>query len=471
MTAVILALGILVLFYGLYLFCTKPWAGFIMTIVLNYFIMGLGRYTTIPLPISVIIEAVFILYIIILFSKKDQFTEDGKIPASLFAIYGIWTLYCTLEIINDTCNLGIDVIAWFKDVRYYGYDPLLCMTIFAMIICSKKDVKKFLQIIGVILIIAGIKCFWQKTFGFDYAESAWLEGYGARTHIINGGTLTRYFSFFSDAANYGSHCAIFGCVYGFLALFHNKKEWKTKLFYGVVAVCCIYGMFMSGTRTAIFVFLGSIFAYVILSRNAKMFGYAALGLLVLVGVLIFTNRGNSIQAVRRMRSAFNLEQEASVEVRDLNKEALSKYLAEAPLGIGLGKDRSNVPQYNRYYLVVDTPPDSSLVYFWMQTGIVGVSLFTLVCFIILACCTYKVWFKIKDPELQTICALFTAAAAGWFAAGYANQVYFQYPNSLIVFGMQTIVFLGPYLDKKLQEEKEQKELENLEVQDVELIDD
>lgn len=471
MIAILFALGIPVLFYALYLFITKPWIAFIMTIVLNYFIMGISRYVTIPLPVSILIEGVSIVYLIILFSNRDKYHEEGKIPVPLFAIFGLWTLYCTLEIINDSCNLGLDVVSWFKDVRFYGYDPLLSMAIFSMIICSKKDVKKFLQVIGVLLIIAGIKCYCQKTYGFDSGEAEWLANGGARTHILNAGTLIRYFSFFTDAANYGSHCAIFATVFGILTIYQFNKGWKLSCFYAIVTICCLYGLFLSGARAAMYVFFGSLFAYVVLSRNAKMFGIALTGIFIILGMLLFTDRGNGIQAVRRMRTAFNMEQDASYQVRDHNKEAISKYMSEAPLGVGLGKDIYNVPTYNRYYIVVATPPDSSLVYFWTRTGIVGVSLFCFVSFLILLECTRRVWFKIKDKELQTICAVFTAASAGWFAAGYANQIYFQYPNSLIVFGMQTIVFMAPFLDKKLQEEKEQKELENIEVEDVELIND
>lgn len=472
MSLVLIALAVPVLFYAAYIFCTKPWAGFTMTVIFNYAIMGADRYLKFPFPISVAVEAVVLALVIVLFANRQKFHEEDKIPKSLLGIYGIFTLYCTLEIINDTCNLGLDLVAWFKDVRLYGYDPIFCILAFSMAICCKKDIHKFLYVVGCILILASAKCFVQKTFGFDAAESSWLfvEGY-ARTHVINAGTLIRYFSFFSDAANFGSHCAMFACVFGVLCVFQFYTNRKQSIFYGIVAACCIYGMLMSGTRASMYVLFGTLTAYVVLSRNAKMFGYSILGLFFLIGMLMFTDRGNSIQAVRRMRSAFNLEENASVQVRDHNKDAISKYMDEAPFGLGLGRERSNVPTYNRYRIVIETPPDSSLVYFWVHIGIVGLGLFCFVSFIILLNCTYKVWFKIEDKELRTICALFTAAAAGWFEAGYANQVYFQYPNTFIIFGLQTIVFMGPFLDKKIKAENRPKELDDLDVQDVELIND
>lgn len=462
--------GVPALIYILYLYVKKPWTGFLMTVVLNYFIMGSTRYVNLPIPISVLIEAIYIFQLIVLFTNRERFKEEGKIPVSILAIFGLWTLYCTLQIINDTCNLGLNIVGWFREVRFYGFDPLLGMLIFAMAICSKKDISKLLSVIGVILILAGIKCFMQKYRGFDAGEAQWLANGGAVTHIIYAGTFIRYFSFFTDAANYGSHCGIMAAIFGILMIFIPNKQWKKKLFYAVVAIACLYGMFLSGARAAVYVFIGTLIAYVFLSRNAKMFGATLAGILLFVGFLMFTDRGNGIDSIRRMRSAFNLE-DASVQVRDHNQEAISKYMGEAPLGIGFGRDYRTVPTYSRYRIVATTAPDSTLVYLWTRTGIVGLCLFCFVSALILLRCTIIVWFKIKDPELRTMCGTFTAAGAGWFFAGYANDTYFQYPNAFVVLGLLTIVFMAPFLDSKLEEEKEKKALEELEEKEVDTIND
>lgn len=465
-----LIFGIPAIVYALYLYVKKPWAGFLITVILNYFMMGLSRYVNIPFPVSVFFEVVYLFQIIILYTNRKKFGDEGKIPVSILALFSVWTLYCFIQLINDTCNLGINIVGWFKEVRFFGIDPLLGMLIFAMAISSKKDISKLLSVIGVIMILAGLKCFMQKYHGFDSGESEWLANGGASTHIIYAGTFIRYFSFFTDAANFGSHCGIMAAIFGILMVFIPFKQWKKKLFYAIVAIACLYGMFLSGARAAVFVLIGTLIAYVFLSRNGKMLGATILGLFVFVGFLMFSERGNGIDSIRRMRSAFNTE-DASIQVRDHNKEAISKYMGEAPLGIGFGRDYRTVPTYSRYRIVATTAPDSTLVYIWTRTGIVGICLFCFISAIILLRCTFIVWFKIKDPELRTICGVFTAAGAGWFFAGYANDIYFQYPNSFVVLGLLTIVFMAPYLDKKLQNEKGQKELEDLVVQDVEIIND
>jgi hypothetical protein len=42
-------------------------------------------------------------------------------------------------------------------------------------------------------------------------------------------------------------------------------------------------------------------------------------------------------------------------------------------------------------------------------------------------------------------------------AAYGNNIYLQYPNGLLIFGCETLVFLGPHFDRQLTKQKEEKE--------------
>ncbi|MBQ0060366.1 MAG: O-antigen ligase family protein [Bacteroidales bacterium] len=442
---------------------------FAITFILNYFIMGIERYVSIPVPISILMEGFWIVLLVILLCNKNKYRDEGKIPVKIFAIYGIWTIYTTLEIINNTCGIGLDIAAWFKDVRFYGFDPLIVMLIFSLIFRTKEDIKKFIILWGILLILCFIRCFAQVNFGFDKGESLWLNSVGYHTHVLRAGTLIRYFSFFSDAANLGAHTAIGFIIFGILFLQNSWKNIKLKCFYLIVSLCSMYCMFLSGARAGMIVAICCAIAYVFLSRNWKMFSYTTIVLIIGVFLLVFTNIGNGIQSVRRMRSAFQGTEEASMEVRKLNQKAIESYMREAPFGIGLGKDASNIPPSNRYYIVAITPPDSTIIYLWMRTGSVGVFIYLFVNIILLIGATFIVWFRIKDKELRTIAGIFTAGSAAWLVAGYGNHIYFQYPNTMIFFGMQTLIYMMPYFDKKLLQEQllknkneEEKEVEEIE---------
>ena len=185
-------------------------------------------------------------------------------------------------------------------------------------------------------------------------------------------------------------------------------------------------------------------------------------------MLMFTNIGEGNNQIRRMRSAFN-PNDASANVRDINKAAISKYMKDAPWGIGIGMYEKDIPSWNKFKLLSEIPPDSEYVFIWVRTGIIGVSIFALCMIIILLGASYVVLFKLKNQSLIGIgagmCAAFTAIQLG----GYANQVIYQYPNGVTFYGGMAIVFLLPYLEPEwikyeqqrltIQEEKKRLKIE------------
>ena len=174
-----------------------------------------------------------------------------------------------------------------------------------------------------------------------------------------------------------------------------------------------------------------------------------------MSILMFTEIGNGNQQIRRMRSAFD-KNDASANVRDINKAAIKKYLQDAPWGLGIGSTQANIPANNKYRKLSDIPPDSEYVYIWVHTGVIGITVF-LVCMLIMwlgAC--WIVMFKLKSPSLIGIggglCSAFIAIQLG----AYANQILFQYPNGLTFFGGLAIVYILPYLESDWIKYEEQR---------------
>ena len=179
-------------------------------------------------------------------------------------------------------------------------------------------------------------------------------------------------------------------------------------------------------------------------------------------MLIFTNIGQGNNQIRRMRSAFNPE-DASANVRTINKAAISKYMKDAPWGIGIGIFESNIPAWNRYKIVSQIPPDSEYVFIWVRTGWIGVSWFTICNLMILLAGCFTVFNKLKNRSLMGIGAAWCASFLALHLGGYANQVLMQFPNIVIFYGGMTTVFLLPGIAKEYEiyEAKElEKEAEN-----------
>ena len=101
------------------------------------------------------------------------------------------------------------------------------------------------NVVGITL-LAVAKGYMQKNQGFDSAELAWVMTRGYNTHILKTGI--RYFSFFTDAANYGCGMGLSLVVF-FLSSFYTKNKYL-KIFYLIVAAGAGYGLLISGTRAS-----------------------------------------------------------------------------------------------------------------------------------------------------------------------------------------------------------------------------
>lgn len=440
-------------------FIKKPVVLFAVLFSVNYFIMGSLRYLIhhpLPLPVSVIMDILYVALVSILLVKCVWgHYEIRRIGTGILFIYLIWVGYCLIQAFNNTCNTGFEFTAWFREVRPIAFHSIYIIIIFAILFRKVNHIKWFLYIWAIFTLLGVAKGYWQRNHGFDQYEWWWLWSGGERTHLINSGV--RYFSFFTDAANFGSNMAFCTVTFGLIALY--IKGIKNKLFFLFVALAAGYGMMISGTRSALFVALAGFILYTLLSKNWKLFLLALSLIIATVGILRYTTIGDSNRLVHRMRTAFDPE-DASLQVRLENQKAMKAYMKEAPWGIGMGRDGSNVPVNNKYRLVSTTATDSTLVYIWTRTGIIGLSIYLLLYVATMIGGCYIVLYKIKHKELRGILTALLCGAACMMAAAYTSQIYQQYPNGLLIFGCETLVYLGPYFDRQLTKQKEEKEKKN-----------
>ena len=420
----------------------------------------------IPVPISLIDEAIEILLIAIAIIDARRDVHFERIFNIMLLAISIWFGLCIVEIFNNTCGLGINFTAWFTGARLMALHLLWILIVFSIYITSPQILMRYLKVWACLSLFSAFWTWKMITFGLTSAENSFLYGAGMNTHLLQSGTLIRYWSTFTDAANYGCNAA--SAAIAFIIFGITSKIKKDKIFFLLTSIVVIWGMFQSGTRTAIFCMIGGFALFLILSRSFRiMIPSAIMGALFLI-ILVFTNIGNGNQQIRRMRSAFD-KKDASANVRDINKAAIAKYMKDAPWGIGIGMYTDNIPSWNKFKLLSEIPPDSEYVFIWVRTGVIGVSIFAFCMILILAGASNVVLFKLRSQSLIGIggglCAAFSAIQLG----GYANQVIYQYPNGLTFFGGMAIVYLLPYLEPEwikyeqqrlaIQEEKKRLKLE------------
>ena len=361
----------------------------------------------------------------------------------------IWVIYCFLELFNPQ---SVSSQAWFTGARGMSLYFIIVFVISSLIISDYKKVKAIIFICSILTILAFIKLFIQMNYGFDLAEKKWLyvDG-GARTHIIYSGI--RYFSFFNDAATFGCSMA-FSFVVFFISAF-GKINLKYKIYYIIVSLIALYSMFQAGTRVAMVIPFIGIAAYLILSKRIKtalVFGT----LLVLVFVFFkYTKIGEGNSEIKRARTAFHPNTDASYLVRKSNQEKMKTYMVDKPFGVGIGLSAGRAQKYGSYTHLSKIPTDSWFVLVWIETGIVGLCLYIGLLLFILAYSAYIIMFKLKNKELRQYMMGLYGGIAGLMASSYANEAFAQFPNGLIVYIGLAIITISPYLDMEIKE-KEQK---------------
>ena len=373
-----------------------------ITFMLNYLIMGINRYHSIPIAITNIFDLLYgIMLALILLKQLQSNHHFRKILNVYTCITLVWLLYCIINIGNGITG-EFYMEAWLRILRPWALYPILTC------------------------IILSIHC--------------------NRYTFIHSGI--RYFSFFTDAGLFGASMGL-SCTVFTLTFFYTKNLFL-RLFYLIVGMAGFYGLLISGTRSAIAVPIAGLGLFLFLSKSWKIGIISFILLAGGIGMLKYTKIGENNKLIRRMRTVFDTEDQ-SMMARFENQKALNAYMDEMPFGIGMGAIDGVVPPHNKYYFVSICPSDSSLVDVWKQMGIVGLCVFLGMHAILFLSGSYILLFKIRNPEIRGPLTGMLCGCAGILVASYANMVYFQFPNGILIYSCFTFVFLGPYLDKQYSE--------------------
>lgn len=436
--------------------------------VINYFVQWFGKNQWLPggIPTSMYNELLEILLIgIAIVDTRKTPCFDRALNLMLLSVL-CWCAFCTLEVLNDTCDLGINVGNWYTGARMMAFQLLYAVIVYTLYINNTERLNKYIMIWAILSLFTVFWTWKQINIGMTPRENAWMQSVGRTTHILNGGTLIRYFSTHNDAANYGVNAAATAIFFIVVGITTSLKRYR--IFYLVSAVLIVWGMFQSGTRTAIFCMAVGFMVFLVLSKSVKIMVPSAIFGGLFFAMLMFTDIGNGNQQIRRMRSAFD-KKDASSNVRAINQEAIRKYIKDAPWGIGLAANYQNVPANNKYKKLSTIPPDSEYVYIWVHTGPIGITFFLITTAVMFLGACSVVFFRIKSRSLMGVGAGFCGAFAAVQLGGYGNQVLMQYPNCLLFYGGLAIVYTLPYIEpewveheKKLLAEQEERKRIKLE---------
>lgn len=425
------------------LISTKPYNLIILFFVLNYFIMPMGRYIESLKPGMIMLGlSLSILMYLVAFSVFKKL-EWNRIRTPFLYLWLFWLAFCSTQLFRP------DVVfeAWSISIGTYALFAV-CMAIFIPLVLNQfKDLQLLLFLWSVFIIFATIKGWWQKSHGFDAKELQWLWAYGYRTHFLRTGI--RYFSFFTDAANYGTSNGFSLIVFAISSFYFKNK--LLRIYFLLIASMSLYGMLISGTRSATAIPFMGIACFIFLSKSPKSM---LIGTLLIISSYVFLNYttiGDENRFIRRLRTSFDT-QDASLVVRQENQKLLRTYMADHPFGVGMGLSAGRASRWMSDSTIPSIANDSWWVMVWTETGIVGLSLYLSMIAIMYAWGAYIILFKIKSKRLRGILAALFSGSIGLFASSYGNEV-MGYPNGVLSSMAMVYVFIGPRIDKELLEEE------------------
>lgn len=427
-------------------FARKQFA-FLMLLIVNYFIPVIPHYVY-DFPAGTLMDIMILFNLIVLCSNALVRNVNAKrVNWWILFIIGVWLFYCILEIFNPRM---LEFSAWLSSIRTLALYFFMIYIIVQLSTETFSDYKDIMMLLSVLIIIATIKVLYQRYIGFTSGDKYFLNVLdGRRTHLIYYGT--RYFSIFTDAANYGGSMGLCFVVYSILGL-HTKKI-PLKIYWWFIAVLSLYGTFLSGTRSALVIPAAGVLAYLLMIRDFKKMIPVAIAMGLGIYLLACTNIGNGNTTIRRARTVFHRNEDASYLGRKENQAKLRTIMTELPFGNSLGMSGGRGKRYGDKSAIADIPTDSWFVQLWVETGIFGVSLYFVIMSLLFVLGGYLVMFKIEDNELKGYTAGMLAGVFGLFVMSSNNEVFSQLPNGIIVYTFFALIFMAPKIDKTLQIEK------------------
>ena len=200
--------------------------------------------------------------------------------------------------------------------------------------------------------------------------------------------------------------------------------------------------------------LGSLLLFALISKNIKLMSAAAVGGICIYVFFAFTYVGESNYMIRRMRTAFRPNKDASYLVRKQNQKKLAEYLRNRPFGEGLGLGGVEARRFGSR-LTTTIPNDSTYVKIWTETGVVGILLYLLIYAGSLLWGCYCIMFKIRNDELRHLLTALACGIFGMMLSAYGNAFFTQFPTGIMMIMFLGILMNGKYIDERRTIEKQQ----------------
>lgn len=425
----VMAVGLLVCIFILAGVLMEPKLGLLLYIHIS-FLLGFSRFIQSEFPLGLSLDGLLVLTLLSVFLNGKQMNWK-RLKHPVFFVLTIWLIYTITELLNPEAPYRP---AWFFHARAFSLNWYYIAIIVFVMPITKSDIRLLINTWLFWSFMAALWAFKQQYIGLAEAEARWLAEGAAKTHVLWG--QLRSFSFYSDASQFGAEMA--GVTLACLIYLFDEKNLFRRVLYILMIFICFWGFAVSGTRSALFVLLAGYPAYLVVRRKAKHILWSAAVAIPILFLLLFTHLGDSNYQIYRIRTALHPSEDLSFLVRLENQQKLRAYLKDLPFGAGIGTSSDAGTRFSPDHFAAQIPPDSWYVELWIETGIVGLSLYLFMLVLIIGIGIYKIW-QLKDPWTSRIMIAFLAEFIGIAVMSYSNPSIGQIPSSTILF-ISSILF-------------------------------
>jgi hypothetical protein len=374
--------------------------GFYGMIGFGFILAFFDRMTQSRLPLySAFFLLPFLLFMVIIIRavfSHDRFKIDRH---PLLYCYFFTLAYGIFQLFNPQMGSLMGWVSYFRQNLSLAVLLLVSLYLFR----DLKNVRFFFRfLVGTIFITALYGCI-QQWIGLAPSDRSWMysDPNILGLYTMPGGGI-RKFSFLTDPANFGTLMA--AGFLGTLTLAINTPLKRKKILLGIFGAFMLLGMSYSGTRTANIMIAAGLVLYIMLTLYHKRTRVlAVVAILAYLFILYAPIYGNA--TLHRFRTAFKApSQDASYEVRLMNRDRIRPYLYAHPFGGGVSTTGTAGQKYNPDSFLAYIPPDSILVATFMETGWVGLAIHLLFLFLLLLYAVHY-YYRCHNKEIKTYYAM------------------------------------------------------------------
>lgn len=413
---------------------TRPKLGFYLCIFLGFVISTFERILygilTLDWAIELLIAVVFAGIVVQKQVRREGILRNTAHPINYALI--LYLVYLIIGIFNPEANSVSGALFFMRKTINLIFIYLVSLEL----IQTYKDIRQFFYIWVLMAALCGAYACYQHWIGFPSFEMEWLYASEERIGLykLPDGDFRKY-STLTDPAAFGVLMACSGVLV--LALILESKSWKIRIRLMAATLFLLLGMAFSGTRTANFALIGGIAIYILLRINQIRTMVFALTCTMVLLFILFVPIYDNV-TINRIRSTFEFEEDASYQVREINRNRIRPYVMSHPIGGGSLTTGDTGERFFPGHPLAGFPPDSGYMKTLLENGYVGLTLVCALYFVIMQQAV-RLFYRVRKPFAKAFLLAAITSLFSTFLSQYSQIAIGASPGIYLFYGAIAVI--------------------------------